>query len=72
MNFADNHPPHFHAWYDDYKCIVNINDGIVKGEMPGLALRMVLEWIEDHRKELMDNWEKTQKGEPLGNIEPLK
>lgn len=27
-------PPHFHAWYGEYKVIVNINDGVVKGEMP--------------------------------------
>lgn len=70
MNFADLLPLHFHAWYGDYKVIVNIKDGIVKGEMPGRALHMVLEWLEDHRKELMDNWEKAQKGESLNKIEP--
>ena len=72
MNFSDHQPPHFHAWYGDYKIIVNIKDGIVKGEMPGRALRMILEWLEDHRKELMVNWEKAQKGEPLDKIEPLR
>ena len=30
MNFSDHQPPHFHAWYGDYKVIVNIKDGIVK------------------------------------------
>ncbi len=34
MNFSDHQPPHFHAWYGDYKIIVNIKDGVVKGEMP--------------------------------------
>ena len=72
MNFSDHQPPHFHAWYGDYKCIVNIKDGIVKGEMPGRALRMILEWLEDHRQELMANWVKAQKGEQLDKIEPLK
>ena len=72
MNFSDRQPPHFHAWYGDYKVIVNIKDGIVKGEMPGRALRMILEWLEEHRAELMNNWEKSQKGEPLDKIEPLK
>ena len=32
MNFSDHQPPHFHAWYGDYKAIVSIKDGIVKGE----------------------------------------
>lgn len=61
MNFSDHQPPHFHAWYGEYKVIVNIGDGVVKGEMPGRALRMILEWLEDHRKELMINWEKPRR-----------
>lgn len=32
MNFADHTPAHFHVWYNDYKVIVNIKDGVVKGE----------------------------------------
>ena len=32
MNFSDHQPPHFHAWYGDYKVIVNIKDGVVRGE----------------------------------------
>ncbi|MCD8387797.1 MAG: DUF2442 domain-containing protein [Bacteroidales bacterium] len=35
MNFSDHAPAHFHAWYNEYKIIVNIKDGVVKGEMPG-------------------------------------
>mgnify|MGYP002626546268 CR=1 FL=1 len=40
--------------------------------MPVRALRMILEWLEEHRTELMVNWEKAQNGEPLDKIEPLK
>lgn len=72
MNFADHAPAHFHAWYGDYKIIVSIQDGVVKGEMPGRALRMILEWLDLHRDELMANWEKACKGDPLEKIEPLK
>ena len=28
--------------------------------------------LEEHRGELMENWERAQKGEPLNKIEPLK
>lgn len=49
MNFADHAPAHFHAWYGDYKVIISIQDGVVKGEMPGRALKMILEWMELHR-----------------------
>lgn len=72
MNFADHSPAHFHAWYNDYKVIVSIKDGVVKGEMPGRALKMILEWLEIHREELLDNWVKAQNGTPLEKIAPLK
>lgn len=72
MNFSDHSPAHFHAWYNEYKVIVGIKDGVVKGEMPGRALRMILEWLEIHREELLDNWERAQNGTPLAKIEPLK
>lgn len=29
MNFLDHTPPHFHAWYNDFKITVTIQDGIV-------------------------------------------
>ena len=51
---------------------VSISDGVVKGEMPGRALKMILEWFEMHREELLSNWEKAQNGMPLNKIEPLK
>ncbi|MBQ5574595.1 MAG: DUF4160 domain-containing protein [Bacteroidales bacterium] len=72
MNFSDHAPAHFHAWYGEYKVIVSIKDSIVKGEMPGRALSMILEWLDIHRDELLDNWEKAQKGDTLVKIAPLK
>ena len=71
LYFDDHMPPHFHAWYGEYKMIVNIKDGVVKGEMPGRALRMILEWLDLHRDELMDNWNRAQQGAPLLKIAPL-
>lgn len=72
MNFSDHAPAHFHAWYGEYKVIVHIQDAVVKGEMPGRALKMILEWLDLHREELMDNWQKAQAGSQLEKIEPLK
>ena len=71
MNYSDHQPPHFHAWYNEYNIIVTIQNGIVKGEMPARALRMILEWLELHREELMKNWEKAQSKKTLDKIEPL-
>ena len=46
MNYMDHIPPHFHAIYNEYEIIVNIDDGETKGVMPARALRIVLEWWE--------------------------
>jgi hypothetical protein len=72
MNFKDHAPPHFHVWYGDYKVTVTIQDGIVTGNMPQRALKMVFEWLKLHKEELLQEWGKEQKGEPLSQIAPLK
>lgn len=72
MNFKDHAPPHFHVWYGDFKAIVTINEGIVKGEMPQRALKMIFDWLEVHQTELLIDWELAQKGDALNKIEPLK
>ncbi|MCL2289781.1 MAG: DUF4160 domain-containing protein [Bacteroidetes bacterium] len=72
MNFRDHEPGHFHVWYGDYRAIITIDDGLVKGEMPARALRMVLEWMDKHKDELAKNWMLAKQGLPLEKIEPLK
>jgi hypothetical protein len=69
---ANDHVPlHFDAVYGDYEMSVTIRDGIVTGQFPGRALRMVLEWRELHEAELMENWELLRRGEPARAIAPL-
>ena len=58
MYIDDHNPPHFHVWYDDYQAEITIKEGIVRGEMPRRALRLVFEWLDLHRDELMENWER--------------
>ena len=71
--FADDHnPPHFHIHYGDYQAIITIHKGIVKGEIPINALKQVFHWMELHKQELVDNWNRLQNGEEAQKIEPLK
>ena len=58
MYIDDHNPPHFHVWYDDYQAEITIKEGIVRGEMPRRALRLVFEWLDLHRDELLENWER--------------
>ncbi|KMQ72742.1 DUF4160 domain-containing protein [Chryseobacterium koreense] len=72
MFFKDHHPPHFHITYGEYRAVITIENAIVEGNMTSKALKLVFEWMELHKDELMENWELTQKGELPKAIEPLK
>jgi hypothetical protein len=49
-----------------------IESGAVHGELPQRALRLVLEWAELHRAELLENWQLARQGAPLNRIAPLE
>jgi hypothetical protein len=71
--FYDEHnPPHFHAEYAGHKAMITLKDGVVKGEMPKRALKLIFEWMEKHYDELMEDWELSLTGQPLKSIEPLE
>jgi hypothetical protein len=72
MFFNDHSPPHFHIVYGDFKAVIGINDEIVEGFMPKRALKLVFEWMDLHKAELLENWELAQNGELPKKIEPLK
>ena len=72
MYYRDHDPPHFHAKYAGQWAAFSIEDlKIIEGRLPRRALSMVLEWAFQHRNQLMVNWEKAQRKEPLEPIEPL-
>ena len=71
--FPREHPPaHFHAVYGEYVITVGIEGGIVHGDFPKRALRLVLEWLDLHRDELLADWELAQSGRPARKIAPLE
>jgi hypothetical protein len=73
MFAKDHNPPHFHAKYGEYIGIIDIKTGeLMEGELPRRALRLVQDWAELHRIELMANWEAAQSDSPeFKRIEPL-
>jgi len=72
MFYNEHMPPHFHAKYAGQWAAFSIEElKIIEGELPRRAVSMVLEWAFQHRTELMSNWEKAQRKEPLEKIEPL-
>ncbi len=71
MNYNDHAPPHFHARYQDQEVSVEIASGMVQGKMSRRALQMLFEWAEQHRDELLRNWELAAARDSLEPIDPL-
>lgn len=72
MYWDDHLPSHFHAKYGEYEITVNIETGVIEGRFPKRALKLVLEWYESHKDELMENWELYRNKETLKQISPLE
>ena len=70
-NNGEHNPPRFHAFYQGYKAIFNMDGDMTKGEMPQKQIRLITAWVELHREELLANWDLAIKEEPLYKIEPL-
>ena len=52
---------------------MNIRTGeVLNGSLPQRALSMVGEWRRLHIEELMQNWERAHRREPLSYIDPLE
>ena len=52
---------------------VAIEDGrILSGTFPRRAQGLVLEWLELHRAELLEDWRLAQQRKPLMKIAPLE
>jgi hypothetical protein len=69
----EHNPPHIHAYYQDYKAVINIIDcEIILGSLPAKQNRFIQAWIEIHKDELLANWQLCQNGEKPFQIDPLK
>lgn len=73
MFYNDHAPQHFHAVYGEHEVVVGISPiRILDGEAPNRVRSMVLEWSALHQTELLDDWERCRRAEPLLPIPPLE
>ncbi len=71
--YNEHNPPHFHAKYGEFVAEIEISTlQILKGELPKRAKSMVLEWADEHREELSQDWQLARQNHELMKIEPLK
>ncbi len=72
MYHDDHNPPHLHTVYGEHEAKVSIATGeITEGRLPTRAARLVREWCEEHRSELMSNWSRARAGIRLERIKGL-
>jgi hypothetical protein len=72
MYFADHAPPHFHALYAEFEAVIDIRTiEVIRGDLPGRALALVIEWAQEHSGELMEDWELCVQNRTPMKIRPL-
>ncbi len=73
MYYDDHGPPHFHAYYEEDMALIGVETlEILQGRLPRRAISLVLEWAQEHRSELLDDWRLAEAHEPLKKIAPLE
>jgi hypothetical protein len=63
--------PHFHARFAGQAASVGFTGAVIAGSLPPRALALVAEWAAIHESELVANWERARREEPLEPIGPL-
>ena len=71
-NNGEHNPPHFHATYQRYNAVFNMDGELMDGEMPSKQLKLISAWATLHKDELLANWELAMSEQPLYKIDPLR
>jgi hypothetical protein len=71
--YHDEHGvPHFHANYAEHWASVEIERiRILEGHLPARQMRLVTQWAQLHKEELLDNWLNRGQG-PFTPVAPLR
>ncbi len=72
MYVRDHGVAHFHARHGDDEAVIEIaTSTVLLGGLPPSRAKLVNQWAELHRADLVEAWTKASSGEPPGTIEPL-
>ncbi len=73
MFWREHTPPHFHAMYAEHEALIDIRTlEVIGGSLPRRALSLTLEWANEHRAELMEDWTLCQAKQLPRRIKPLE
>lgn len=70
-NERDHPVAHFHAYHAGRRASVSAEGKVLAGSLDSRALQFVREWATLHHDEIVANWERARRNEPLLGIDPL-
>jgi len=73
MFYNDHAPPHFHAFYGEFKAVIDISTNqLIEGKMPKAQLQKIESWCKIHQIELLENWERIRAYQKPNAIKPYE
>lgn len=71
--YDDHAEPHFHAHYGENEGKISVKNGkLIAGKLPSRAMRLIKEWMKEHKEDLRNNWKLAEEHKKLKMIKPLK
>lgn len=70
-NERDHPVAQIHAYHAGRRASVSIDGNVLADSLEPRALQFVREWASLRREEILTNWERARKNEPLLGIPPL-
>lgn len=64
----DHNPPHIHVKSGDGEFTITIKDRIIEGKTKVKVVQLINQFIDEHEAELMEIWDKAQKGEKIDKV----
>lgn len=64
----DHNPPHIHVKSGDGEFTMTIQDRIIEGRTKAKVVQLINQFIDEHEAELMEIWDKAQRGEKIDKV----
>lgn len=64
----DHNPPHIHVKSGDDEFTMTIKDRIIEGRTKAKVVQLINQFVDEHEAELMEIWEKAQRGEKIDKV----